>query len=294
MPIDPRCAVKITHVTAFDVHQHLWPEPLVHALEARQEPPRLRGSLLELVEEGGFEIDLRLHSLEACLARLDRDGIDVAVVSCPPTLGLPPDLLAAYHEGILELVAASTGRLLALATDAVLDGFVGTCVAAQALLDLDALAPLADELERRGGFLFVHPGPSRLPAGTPAWWPAVVGYTAQMQAAYAAWLAGGADRWPRLNVVFAILAGGAPFQLERLASRGIDVRVALQPGVYLDTASYGRRALELCLATFGVGQLVYGSDTPVIDAGPTLQAVRSFGEAVTQMLCEENPARLLA
>jgi Amidohydrolase len=276
------------------VHQHLWPEPLVRALSSRRSPPRLRGGRLELVEEGAFEVDLRVHSLEACLARLDRDGVDVAVISCPPTLGLPVDLLAAYHEGILELVAESQGRLLALATDAVLDGFAGTCVAAGTLLDLDLLAPVADDLAARGGVLFVHPGPSRAPAGAPAWWSGVVGYTAQMQAAYAAWLAGGADRWPGLPVVFAILAGGGPFQLERMSSRGADPRLTSRPGVYLDTASYGRRALELCLAASGVDLLVYGSDIPVIDSGPTLEAVRSLGSDVEQALCGRNPARLLA
>ena len=32
--------------------------------------------------------------------------------------------------------------------------------------------------------------------------------------------------------------------------------------IYFDTASYGRRSLEFCLATFGVTRLVYGSDAP--------------------------------
>jgi predicted TIM-barrel fold metal-dependent hydrolase len=121
----------------------------------------------------------------------------------------------------------------------------------------------------------------------------VVDYTAQMQAAYAAWLAHGSDRWPDLRVVFAILAGGAPFQLERLASRGVDTRGVLHPNVYLDTASYGVRALELSLSTYGIGQLVYGSDAPVIDAEPTLRAIRGFGQAVADAVCRDNPARLL-
>ena len=115
-----------------------------------------------------------------------------------------------------------------------------------------------------------------------------------MQAAYAAWLAGGAERWPDLPVVFALLAGGGPFQLERLRSRGIELRTTLHPSVYFDTASYGRRALELCLATFGVGQLLYGSDTPVIDSRTTLQAVHGFGQAVADTLLRENPSRLIA
>ena len=89
-------------------------------------------------------------------------------------------------------------------------------------------------------------------------------------------------------------AGGAPIQLERMLSRGADERVVSRPGIYLDAASYGRRALELCLGAPGAAQLVYGSDAPVIDSRPTLQAVRSFGRAVEHALCSENPARLLA
>jgi predicted TIM-barrel fold metal-dependent hydrolase len=115
-----------------------------------------------------------------------------------------------------------------------------------------------------------------------------------MQAAYALWLAEGAERWPRLRVVFAILGGGSPIQLERLRSRGVGIRDTLYPNVFFDTSSYGTRALELCLATFGVDCLVYGSDTPVIDSRPTLDAVRSFGDAVEDALCRQNPARLLS
>jgi predicted TIM-barrel fold metal-dependent hydrolase len=114
-----------------------------------------------------------------------------------------------------------------------------------------------------------------------------------MQAAYAAWLARDEGAWPRLRIVFAILAGGAPVQLERLASRGVDTRAILDPNVFLDTASYGARALELALSTYGVGQLVYGSDAPVIDAGPTLHSVRGFGQAVVDAVCRDNPARVL-
>ena len=83
-----------------------------------------------------------------------------------------------------------------------------------------------------------------------------------MQRAYFAWLARAQERWSDVTVVFAILAGGAPMQLERLASRGVDVRSTLHRNVFFDTASYGRRALELCIETFGVEQLVFGSDAP--------------------------------
>ncbi len=276
----------------YDVHQHLWPEALIAALRARRERPRLRGSVLEL-PSGDSEADLGAHTLEARLALLDRDEIDVAVISCPPTLELDAELEEAYHEGIVEVVAASDGRLVALACGAARDGFAGACVPAWDPAGLVELEPLLDELDRRGSLLFVHPGPAPVPPRAPDWWPAVIDYTAQMQGAYAAWLALSDDRWPDLRVVFSILAGGAPFQLERLASRGIDSRAVLRPNVFLDTASYGERALDLTLATYGVSQLVYGSDAPVIDSGPTLRSVRTFGQAVTDALCRENPTRLL-
>jgi predicted TIM-barrel fold metal-dependent hydrolase len=280
--------------TVFDVHQHLWPPSLLAALQARDEPPRLGGDLLEL-PSGTWPVDAAAHDPAVRLELLDRDGIDVAVLSCPPTLELDERLAEAYHAGISEVVAASGGRFVALAYGESLDGFVGTCVDASVLLDLDHAEPLLSKLEERNGLLFVHPGPERLRPDRPGWWPAVVGYTAQMQAAYAAWIAArGAERWPRLRVVFAILAGGAPIQLERLASRGPDTRAVLHDNVFFDTASYGERALSLALATFGVGQIAFGSDVPVIDDGATLRAVRSFGQAVADAVCSQTPSRLLA
>jgi predicted TIM-barrel fold metal-dependent hydrolase len=283
-----------------DVHRHLWPDQLVEALRSRTAPPCLRKRTLVL-DDGEWEVDPAAYGLERCLADLERDGIDLAVVSCPPTLGielLPAEesepLLAAYHAGALEAIAASDGRLRAFAMGEPREGFVGASVSAPALLELGRIASVLDELERSGSVLFVHPGPSGSPDRAPDWWAQVVGYTAQMQAAYASWLATGIDRWPELRVLFAILAGGAPIQLERLRRRGFDVRRALGAKLYLDTASYGRHAFELCLATYGGQALVFGSDAPVIDAKPTLEAVRGFGQAVTDAICTDNPTELLS
>jgi len=278
-----------------DVHQHVWPEGLVRALERRSEPPRLRGSRLELPLEGPFELDLDTYLPERRLELLDRSGVDLAVVSPAPTCELErhDDLRDAYDEGMIEVVAAARGRFAAFAAGRCLPGFAGACVSAAAVLA--GCDELQRQLEATGKVLFVHPGPPRGPApeAAPAWWAAAVDYTAQMQAAYAAWLFRDAERFPRLRVLFAILAGGAPAQLERLRSRGVDTRTLLQPNVYFDTASYGSRALELCLSTFGATQLVYGSDAPVIDPGPTRAAVLDLGQGVADLVCRENPARLL-
>jgi hypothetical protein len=278
--------------TVYDLHQHLWPPSLLTALRARSEPPRLRGDLLELAS-GIFPVQPDAHEPGRRLALLDEDGVDVAVLSCPPTMELDEALAETYHAGIADVVAASGGRFQAFSYGTVVDGFAGVCIGAESLLDLDGIEPLCSELERRGGPLFVHPGREPTTPDRPDWWPAVVGYTAQMQAAYAAWLAAGAARWPRLRVLFAILAGGAPMQLERLASRGLDTRAVLHENVFLDTASYAERALSLALSTYGVGQIAYGSDSPVIASAPTLRAVRSFGQAVVDAVCSDTPSRLL-
>jgi predicted TIM-barrel fold metal-dependent hydrolase len=200
------------------------------------------------------------------------------------------ELVEAFYVGMLEVAAESRGRLRPLAYGECKDGFAGACVSAPALVG--GVEPLLGELERAGQMLFVHPGPpTALPAGGPGWWPAMADYTAQMQAAYLAWLARDAVRHPRLPVVFAILAGGAPIQLERFRTRNIDVPP--HANVYFDIASYGQRALELCLSAYGVDQLVFGSDTPVLDPGLGLQALGGFGDAVLEAVCAENPTRVL-
>ena len=115
-----------------------------------------------------------------------------------------------------------------------------------------------------------------------------------MQAAYFAWLDHGIEQHRDLNAIFAVLAGGGPFQLERLRSRGGDPERARHPRIHLDTASYGARALRLCPDAVGPGRLVYGSDRPVVDPAPTLAALEELGEGVLDTVRSNNPGRLFA
>jgi 6-methylsalicylate decarboxylase len=279
----------------YDFHQHLWPEPFIRALERRAEPPRLRGSRLELSVEGSFEVDLGLHELDERLALLDRYELDIAVVSLAPTMETDAheELRAAYHDGISELADAASGRIVALGAGARPAGFAGACVSAE--MFRAGVDPLLGELDRAGGLLFVHPGvPSPAHAGAPSWWASVVDYTGQMQAAYATWRHRDAGRFPGVPIVFAILAGGAPIQLERLRSRDLEASNVPHENGFLDTSSYGRRALELCLSTLGASKLVFGSDAPVIDVGPTFTAVAGLGRAAARTITSDNPARILA
>jgi hypothetical protein len=287
-------------VTSTDIHQHLWPPAFFAALSARSQPPRVHGRGLELAGAPTWELDVESHDLDTRLALLDRLELDRTVVSLQPTLGIDQlpadearDLIETWEAGILELAAASGGRIVPLAAGEPAAGFAGLCVSGAELRDLDALAPRLDALTQSGRFLFVHPGAAATPPGAPSWWTAIVDYTAEMQAAYIAWLAGGAARWPELDVVFAILAGGAPIQLERMAARGVDERSAMLRQIWFDTASYGRRALDLAMSTYGVERMLFGSDVPVVDPGPSLDVIRSFGDAVTDAVLSANSGKLL-
>jgi hypothetical protein len=287
-------------VTSTDIHQHLWPPSFFSALSARSQPPRLRGRALELADAPTWELEVESHDLGTRLALMDRLELDRAVVSLQPTLGIDQlsagealELTKTWEAGILELATEAGGRIVPLAAGEPAPGFAGLCVSGADLLDLDALARRLDVLTESGRFLFVHPGAAPTPPGAPSWWTAIVDYTAEMQAAYIAWLAAGAARWPNLDVVFAILAGGAPIQLERMAARGVDERSAMLPHIWFDTATYGRRALDLAMSTYGVEPMLFGSDMPVVDPMPALDVIRSFGEAVTDAVLSANPAKLL-
>jgi 6-methylsalicylate decarboxylase len=157
----------------------------------------------------------------------------------------------------------------------------------------DGLERVLDPLAQSGGFLFVHPDNGSPAPTRPAWWTPLTDYTAGMQAAYLAWLDLGISHWPDLRVVFAMLAGGGPFQLERLGSRGVDTRRLTGIPTYFETSSYGRVSLELCLATYGVDRLVHGSDFPVIDPTATMSAIRALGKATFDAICDRNPQVLL-
>ncbi|MGN6379363.1 MAG: amidohydrolase family protein [Gaiellales bacterium] len=313
-----------TEAQGIDVHQHLWPEPFVAALHRRRSPPRLRGRggrpTLDMLHEPTCTIDLTAHQPAVRLAALDRLGVATAVVSISTPVGceaLPADeaapLVDAFNDGIAELVAGSGGRLRAFAAVAVSDpgaaaddlerrlnqGFVGVSLPSGALetaSGVTALEPVLAVLERRGGTLFVHPGPG--PAtrpdetgnGLPGLWTSLAGYPASAQRAFFTWRATGERR--RIRVVWAIMAGGAPFLEGRwrtFAGRPGEI----DPHQFFDTASAGRESLELLLATYGVEQVVFGTDHPVIDWTTVRSAVHALGAGVVELVAGRNPARAL-
>jgi len=304
-------------VPTVDVHQHLWPEALVAALTWRREPPLLRrsagGWLLRLRDEPECAFDHREHDPGARLGLLERDGVDRALLAISSPLGIEAlpraeaePLLKAHNNGLLELGrpfgvwgAVSLRPPLPADVDALLDaGAVGISLPAGALSGpegLDRCQGLLERLEARDAPLFVHPGPgpwrpqAYVESDAHAWWPAMTRYVADMNAAWHAFVAFGRPRHPRLRVVFALLAGGAPLHAERLGARGGPSEAVADAGLFYDTSSYGVRTIDALVRCVGIDQLVYGSDRPVV--GPPPPSL--LGPAAREAMVAANVARLL-
>jgi predicted TIM-barrel fold metal-dependent hydrolase len=114
-------------------------------------------------------------------------------------------------------------------------------------------------------------------------------YVGDMNTAWHAFAAFGRRRHPHLRVVFAMLAGGAPLHLERLAARGGPTAAASDSRLYYDTSSYGPRAIDAVVRCVGVDQLVHGSDRPVVEASSSA----ALGPAAHEAMVGANVARLL-
>jgi hypothetical protein len=303
-----------------DVHQHLLGEPLVEALARRTEAPMLirrrEGWTFRVPAEPDSVLAFDATDVAGRTEALAEDGVNRALVALSTALGVESlpgeealELIEAHHQGLDDLPAEFSGwgavQLESpdpFEVDAALDrGRVGITLPAPALADLDSLAavgPLLARLEALDAPLFVHPGPVGWPAtGRPApvagatpppvWWPALTDYVAQMQAAWFAFLHAGRADHPRLRVLFAMLAGGAPLQLERYAARSGSPVPDPDPLVFYDTSSYGPRMLTAMTEAVGPAQLVFGSDRPVVDPAPAWP-----DPDLRVALLASNPARL--
>ena len=280
-------------VERVDVHQHLWTEPLLDALAARDRLPYVSRTgataIVHCAGEQAWAIDLACEN-PARRARLVRDdGLDVALVASSSPIGIETlpraeaqELIDAHLTGVQnagERFAAwgpvALDRPDPDDVDALLArGCAGISIPAGALADPDGLAavdPLLARAEALGTSVFIHPGPGRnqrrreSSLTEPLWWAALTDYVAQMQAAWLTFVTAGRRQHPGLRVLFAMLAGGAPLHTERLAARGapnIDLR---DPLTFYETSSYGPAAIEAIARRVGRHRLIYGSDRPVVE-----------------------------
>jgi len=291
-----------------DIHQHIWTEPFLDALAGRDSLPFVRQAdgvtVVHCAGESPYVVDTTGEA-PARRARLVReDGLDRAAIALSSPIGVEAlprseatELIGAYLAGVAalpeEFIAWGPIALDGLDptdVDRVLArGCVGISLPAPALAGWDALSQCSPVLQRaaeRGVPVFIHPGSvggECVSLNEPLWWSALTDYVAQMQAAWLTFAARGRAEHPDLVVLFAMLAGGAPLLSERLNARGgppIDLN---DPFVFYDTSSYGPVAVEAMARRVGTGQLVYGSDRPVVE--PTLTG--------REVLLASNSARLI-
>lgn len=289
---------------AIDIHQHLWPPRLLEALRRRSRPPHLSGWTLHTRGEPPYVITPEDHD-PARRAALDPTVSRIVLAPSAP-LGieaLPPGeaapLLDAWHDGVRDLGRPYAGWAATTTREPDLEGLgklldgtslVGLQVPATLLADpraLEEAAPLLAVCEGLDRPVLVHPGPVEATPGAPAWWPAVVGYPAQMQAAWWAWQATGRALLPDLRICFAAGAGLAPAHHERFGQRGGGPLV-VDPGVYVDTSSYARQGVDALVRAIGIDGIVLGSDRPyAVPADP------AQGAAAWRQITHSNPIRLI-
>jgi 6-methylsalicylate decarboxylase len=300
-----------------DVHQHVWTPPLVEALSRRREFPFIRRenglTVLFLAGERPYVVDLHGEAPARRAEFLAGDGIDRALVCLSSPLGIEGlpraqavELIDAYHDGALALGepfgvwgALALEKLDPEDIDRVLArGCVGISLPAGTLGNIDLLArtsPALARIQSSGVPLLVHPGPGvdrlnrEASLGDPLWWPALTRYVMEMQAAWLVWVTAGRRLYPNLRVIFSMLAGLAPLHAERLLSRGgPDVGEGDRLTFY-DTSSYGPRAWHTMEQAVGAGQLVYGSDRPVVEPVVTDARERAsrLAESTTRALAGE-------
>jgi hypothetical protein len=290
----------------------MWTKPLLDALAARRSLPLVRrADGLTVLHSAGeqpyvIETGSELPHLRGSLVR--NDGLDLALIAISSPIGieaLPREsadtLIAAHLEGVGSLGEefAAWGAVALEGPDPddvdalIARGCIGVSLPAGALAGPDvlfAVGPLLERIASRGVPVLVHPGPApRQPPRhqsltEPLWWSALTDYVAQMQAAWLTFAAIGRREHPELTVVFAMLAGGAPLLSERLAARGGPDVELRDPRVFYDSSSYGRTAVEAMARRVGLGQLVYGSDRPVIEPVATGREV----------VLQQNAAQLVA
>jgi hypothetical protein len=285
-------------MTLLDIHQHAWTEPLLEALAERRCLPFVRRTpegltVLHSAGERPYVIDLEdLHS-DTLTRRRRLDGASRALVALSSPIGIEvldpisaAELIAAHLQGVLALGPEfEAWGPLAVSdpdpsqVDALLaQGCAGISVSAGAIATRDEfehLAPVLERIQSLNSVLFVHPGPGlghRPPEAAlsdPLWWPALTTYVNQMQAAWLTFATYGRRELSELRIVFSMLAGGAPLQIERLMTRGGPELELRDPLSFYDTSSYGPRLVEAMARWVGPSQLVYGSDRPVLEPART-------------------------
>lgn len=292
-----------------DVHTHMIPWELVELLSGDRGP---RGVSVErrdgddplILHEDGLQYPVfsLFHDPEVKLEQMDRDGIDVSVLSLSATLFLygndPHEtvrMCRVVNDGAAALMSAAPGRIYAMAAVPMNDpasaakelrrareglGLVGVSIGpsvGERQLDSQEFDPFWNAAEELATPVLLHPYTSMTmdpPAGLAGFHLAnVIGNPLETFIAASRLIVGGTlDRHPELRVQLVHGGGSFPYQLGRLehaynAGTAANSVAREPPAAYLrnflfDTVIFEQRTLEYLIGRVGAERVMFGTDRP--------------------------------
>ncbi|MGC2474619.1 MAG: tryptophan 2,3-dioxygenase family protein [Candidatus Sulfotelmatobacter sp.] len=293
-------------MSVIDIHNHFFPQTWPD-LAARFGTPNWPS--IKHTEPGKAEIMVGdrffRHIYSACwdpevrLAEMDRDGVEMQIISATPVLFAYDrhaehalDCARLFNDAALELCSRGQGRLKSFCQVPLQDidasckelsrcmraGHLGVQIgnhAGEKNLDDPRIVTFLHHCAEQGAAVLVHPwdmlGQSRMPKYMMPW---TVGMPAETQLGIVALILSGAfDKLPRsLRICFAHGGGSFAFLLGRLENAWEHHPVAhgnceLRPKHYLDrfyvdSAVFDQRALHFLVETMGTERVMLGSDYP--------------------------------
>jgi aminocarboxymuconate-semialdehyde decarboxylase len=289
-----------------DIHNHFFPRtwPDLAARYGTPNWPTIKhtgpGKAEIMLGDRFFRhIDSACWDPEVRLEEMDRDGVQMQVLSATPVLFAYErpaehalDCAQLFNDAALELCARGKGRLKSLCQVPLQDidaacHELSRCMRAGHLgveignhvqdknLDDPGIVTFLHHCADLGAAVLVHPWDMMAPARMPNYMmPWTVGMPAETQLGIVAMILSGAfDRLPRnLRICFAHGGGSFAFLLGRLENAWRHHPVAhgvceLPPRAYLnrfsvDSAVFDQRALQLLVETMGPERVMLGSDYP--------------------------------
>jgi aminocarboxymuconate-semialdehyde decarboxylase len=289
-----------------DLHTHFFPKnwPDLEARFGTPGWPRIEhtgeGEAVVMLGDSEFRrIDSTCWDPDVRLAQMDRDGVDLQIISATPVLfAYARDAAHAlecariFNDAALEICERGRGRLRALCQAPLQDVDAACAEVDRAMasghlgvqignhvgprnLDDAEIVTFLHHCATIGAPVFVHPwdmfAPERMPRYMAPW---TVGMPAETQLSIVSLILSGAfDRLPTsLRICFAHGGGSFPYLLGRLenawhhhpAARG---QCEHPPSHYLhrfsvDSAVFSERALQLLVDTMGSERVLLGSDSP--------------------------------
>ena len=262
--------------------------------------------------QGNRLFDARLSDLDARRALMRGYGVETQVLSLAGLFGvdcLPVEdsvpLVRLFNDAVVEAQRESPDAFVGLAALPLADlglactefervcsqGLRGAILPAdgfRTVTTAERFKPLFQVGERLGAHFFVHPGPIEpLPEvqvrdvrGDDAWQRHIVLETqarlseVMMTLNFSDYL----NPFPSVTVQVANLGGAIPFLLERMDEvtrerPGVPLPSMTRSRCYVDTASFGARAIELAVACFGADRILLGTDCPIFDTARLLKAL---------------------